>query len=73
MLIYKTDVLARLKKAGYNSTRIHNEHILPDGTMQKLRTGEMIGTKTLDKLCELLIVQPNSIIKYVPDLTEVIE
>lgn len=33
--------------------------------MQKLRKGEMLGIKTLEQLCELLDMQPESIIKYI--------
>lgn len=33
--------------------------------MQRLRKNEMIGIKTLEKLCELLDMQPGNIIKYV--------
>lgn len=65
MLVYKIDVLETLKEAGYNSTVILKENILSQSSMQKIRKGEMIGVKTLDKLCKLLDMQPGNIIKYV--------
>ena len=65
MIIYKIDVIDTLKEAGYNSTRILRENILSQSAMQKLRKGEPVGIKTLDRLCELLDMQPGNIIKYV--------
>ncbi len=67
MLLYKINVLESLKEAGYNSTRILKENILSQSAMQKLRKGEMVGIKTLEKLCELLDMQPGNIIKYVAE------
>ncbi len=67
LLLYKINVLESLKEAGYNSTRILKENILSQSAMQKLRKGEMVGIKTLEKLCELLDMQPGNIIKYVAE------
>lgn len=65
MLVYKFDVLESLKEAGYNTTRMRREKIIGENALQKIRTGEMIGTGTLDTLCRLLDMQPGNIIKYV--------
>ena len=67
MLEYKIDVLQELKDAGYNSTRILKEKLLPQSSVQDIRNGKVIGIKTLDKLCGLLECQPGNIIRYVPD------
>ena len=67
MLTYKIDVIESLKEAGYNSTRILRENILSQSAMQKLRKGEMVGSKTLEQLCVLLDMQPGNIIKYIED------
>ena len=67
MLVYKIDVIETLKDAGYNSTKILKENLLSQSAMQKIRQGEMVGTKTLDQLCKLLDMQPGNIIKYVED------
>lgn len=64
MIVYKIDVLATLKKAGYNSTRILKENLISQSAMQQIRKGEPVGIKTLDKLCKLLNMQPGNIIKY---------
>lgn len=67
MLVYKINVLESLKESGYNSTRILKENIIGQASVQKLRKGEMVGIKTLEKLCELLDMQPGNIIKYVEE------
>jgi DNA-binding Xre family transcriptional regulator len=65
MLIYKINVLETLKESGYNSTRILKEGLISQSAMQKIRKNEMVGIKTIEKLCELLDMQPGNIIKYV--------
>ena len=65
MLVYKINVMESLKESGYNSTRILKERLISQSAMQRLRKNEMIGIKTLEKLCELLDMQPGNIIKYV--------
>lgn len=65
MLVYKINVLESLKESGYNSTRILKEGLISQSAVQRLRKNEMIGIKTLEKLCELLDMQPGNIIKYV--------
>lgn len=65
MLVYKINVLESLKESGYNSTRILKEGLISQSAMQRLRKNEMVGIKTIEKLCELLDMQPGNIIKYV--------
>ena len=40
---YKMDVLAALKAAGYSSTRIRNEKLIGQATLQQLRHGEIVS------------------------------
>lgn len=65
MLTYKIDVLETLKESGYNTTRLRKEQIVGESAIQSLRKGEMIGIKTLEKICDILDMQPGNIIKYV--------
>ena len=65
MLVYKINVLETLKESGYNSTRILKENLISQSAIQKMRKNEMVGIKTIEKLCELLDMQPGNIIKYV--------
>ena len=67
MLEYKIDVLAELKEAGYSQHRLKKEKLMGDATMKGLRSGKVVGIKTIDTICRLLDCQPGNIIKYVPD------
>lgn len=63
MIVYK-NIIEKLKTAGYNTTRIRREKILPESTMQKLRTGEAINLTTLNTICELTGLQVEDLIEY---------
>lgn len=65
MLVYKFNVLDLLRENGYNTTRLRREKLLGETSIQNLRSGKMIGHIALDKVCELLEMQPGNIIKYV--------
>ena len=67
MLAYKINVLETLKENGYNSTKILKEGLISQSAMQKLRKNEVVGIKTIEKLCELLDMQPGNIIKYIEE------
>lgn len=67
MLKYKIDVLETLKESGYNTTRLRKEQIIGESAIQSLRKGEMVGIKTLEKICDILDMQPGNIIKNVED------
>ena len=40
---YKIDMLAALKDAGYNTTRLRREKLLSESTIQALRIGKMVS------------------------------
>ena len=64
MLTYKIDVIQALQDSGYTTYRIRQERIINESALQALRTGDMIGIKTLEKLCAVLQLQPGDIIGY---------
>lgn len=66
-MIYKFNILAALKEKGYSSTRLRNEKILSETTMQKFRRNEMVSTDNITRLCKLFDCQPGDIIEYIPD------
>ena len=70
MLVYKFNVLDLLRENGYNTTRLRREKLLGETSIQSLRGGKMIGHIALDKVCELLEMQPGNIIKYVENTSE---
>ncbi len=67
MLTYKIDVLETLKESGYNTTRLRKDQIIGESAIQSLRKGEMVGIKTIEKICDILDMQPGNIIKNVED------
>ena len=66
MIVYK-DILRKLSAAGWTSYRLRNEKMLSEETMQRIRTGGILKTDSLDKICRLLNCPIEEIICYVPD------
>ena len=64
MLSYKFNILSALKERGYSTYRLKKEKIMGDAVIQKIRCGVMVSGETLDKLCELLDMQPGDMIEY---------
>lgn len=67
---YKINVLAALKEKGYTTSRIRNEKLIGEATVQRLRHSQSVSYEVLAKLCELLDCQPGDILEYVPDENE---
>ncbi len=65
MIVYKMDILAALKEAGYNTNRLRKEKLLAEGVIQSLREGKYIALQNIDKICALLDCQPADLIEYV--------
>lgn len=70
MFEYRIDVIAELQEAGYSQYRLKKEKLMGDATLQDLRSGKIVGIKTLETICRLLDCQPGNIIRYVPDETK---
>lgn len=66
-LIYKADILAMLKAAGYSTYRIRKEKLLSESTVQKLRRGEGVAWDNLSAICRLLHCQPGDLLEYVEE------
>ena len=67
---YKFDILARLKEAGYSSTRIRKEKLMGQATMTQLRRGELVSWMNIETICRLLQCQPGDILEYAEDFPE---
>ncbi len=67
---YKFDILARLKEAGYSSTRIRKEKLMGQATMTQLRRGELVSWMNIETICRLLQCQPGDILEYAEDTPE---
>lgn len=66
-IIYKIDIIAALKSAGYNTNTIRKEKLLSEGTLQSLREGKYISMDAIYKICKLLSCQPGDILEFVDD------
>lgn len=64
---YKIDVIAKLKEAGYNTSKIRKEKIMGEAMLQKIRSGQMVSWATLETICDLLSLQPGDIIEFVKE------
>ena len=66
-VIYKVDVVAKLKAAGYSSYRIRKDKIFGEAVLQRLRNGESVSWENIATICKLLQCQPGDILGYAPD------
>ena len=63
-IVYKMDVLAALKDAGYSSYRIRKEKLLGEATLQKIRNNELVSWENISTICQLLKCQPGDLVRY---------
>lgn len=66
-IVYKINILAALKERGYNTKKLRNERILSESAAQSLRENKPISFSSLDRICQLLELQPGDIIEFVAD------
>ena len=64
MLVYKINILDKLKEAGYSSYKMRREQLLGEATIQKLRENRMIGIESIDSVCRMLQCQQGDIIEF---------
>lgn len=64
---FKADTLARLREAGYSTYRIRKDKIFGQGTLHKIRNGEVVSPAVIDTMCRLLNCQPGEIMEYVAE------
>lgn len=67
MLVYKMDILEKLKESGYNTTRLRREKLLNESAIQYLRDGKIVGAIALNNICMLLNCQPGDIMEYIAE------
>ena len=66
MLKYRTNILKELKDAGYSSYRLRQEKVLSEGTLQKMRSGNIaITVESLGVVCDILHCQPGDLLEWV--------
>lgn len=67
MLRYKIDILASLKDAGYSTYKLYKDKVFGQGTIQNFRDGKIVSPNNIDKLCQILDIQPGDLIEYVKE------
>lgn len=67
MPIVYDKLLKLMKQRGITSYTIRQNNIIGQATLQKIKNGGDIDTRTIAKLCKLLDCQPGDILEYVPD------
>lgn len=68
MLVFKFDVLEKLKDNGFSSYSLIKKYGFSTTTVQKLRDGDAtISAATIDRICGLLHCQPGTLLMWVPD------
>lgn len=56
-----------MKKKGYTTYQLQQKNIISQSTLQKLRTGKDVSTKSIRALCEWLDCQPGDLMEYIPE------
>lgn len=68
MLVYRFDVLDKLKSKGITTYSLTKKYGFSPGMVQKLREqNTAISASTIDKLCALLECQPGTLLRWIPD------
>lgn len=63
MIIYK-DILLKLSEAGYNTTRLRREKLIPESTLARIRHNESISMDTLNTIYKLTGKPVENLIEY---------
>ena len=64
-IIYKADILAKLKQNGITTYQLRKEKILSEKAIQPIREGKPVSWQNLDKICALLKCQPGDLLEWV--------
>lgn len=64
-VIYKLDVLEKLKERGYTTYKLRKEKLLAEATIQNIRNGVLVSWENISRLCALLDCQPGDIVEYI--------
>ena len=59
-----------MKEKGFSSYRLRKEKLISQAILQKLRIGENVDTRTIERLCAMLDCQPGDIMEYLPEETD---
>lgn len=66
-IVYRMNVLEKLKESGYSTYRLRKEKLLAESTIQSIRDGNLVSWENMGRLCALLDCQPGDIAEYVKE------
>jgi putative transcriptional regulator len=64
MIVYRFDVLEKLKSSGHSTYKLRKDKIMGEATIQQLRNNQLVSWATIDTICRLLNCQPGDILEY---------
>lgn len=64
MIVYRFDVLEKLKSSGHSTYKLRKDKIMGEATIQQLREGQLVSWANLNTICRLLNCQPGDILEY---------
>lgn len=67
---YRINILQSLKEQGYNTGYIQKNHIFTGQVVQAFRTGRIVKSENLSKVCKLLECSVDELLVYVPECAE---
>ena len=65
-IVYKVDILTKLKDRGYTTYKIRKDNLLAQSTLQAIRKGNMISLDNVARICSMLNCQPGELLAYEP-------
>ena len=67
MIKWRIDIMAALRDVGWIPNRMRAEKLFGEATIQNMRGQKPVSWAALDRLCEVLNMQPGDLIEYVED------
>lgn len=67
MSISYAKLFTLMKSKGFTTYLLQQQKIISQSTLQKLRNGQDVSTKSINSLCRWLDCQPGDIMEYIKD------
>ena len=64
MIVYKGDIITKLKDAGYSTYRLRKEKLLGESTLTMIRQGKLVSLENIDIICNLTKLPIGEILEH---------
>ena len=64
MIVYKGDIITKLKDAGYSTYRLRKEKLLGESTLTMIRQGKLVSLENIDIICNLTKLPISEILEH---------